>query len=203
MRTRTERQKAASRANGAKSKGPTTISGKELACRNAIRHGFTSRMVLLQDEDPARLQQMTYTFMDRFNPINDSEVLLVMDMSAATWRIRRLLAAETAMLDMEIERTAAEVQQDFTGATIDHHVAAAITSLSKSNALQLLLRYLGRARRDYARAEHELKELQAARGKKQIEPETTLNVQFPIPSDLPSWEEDLSKPKPARPSIAA
>ncbi|MBI3207801.1 MAG: hypothetical protein HYZ37_02735 [Candidatus Solibacter usitatus] len=203
MRKSTDLQKAASRANGAKSKGPTTISGKELACRNAIKHGFTSRMVLLQDEDPARLQQMTYTFMDRFNPIDDSEVILVMDMAAATWRIRRLLTAETAMLDMEMQRIASEVEKDFNGATIDHHIAAAISSLSKTNALQLLLRYLGRARRDYARAERELKELQAARGKKQIEPETTLNVQFPIPSDLPSWEEAVSRPKSAPPKLAA
>ncbi|MBI3208726.1 MAG: hypothetical protein HYZ37_07475 [Candidatus Solibacter usitatus] len=204
MRKRTERQKEASRANGAKSNGPTTILGKEIACRNAIKHGFTSRMVLLDGEDPEKLQQMTYMFMDRFQPIDDSEVFLVMDIAAAAWRVRRLLSAETAMLDLEIHRTSAEVDRDFSGLTFPHHVAAAITSLGKTNSLQLLLRYIGRARRDYARSERELRELQVARGKRQNEPETQLNLQMPIPSGLPDWEDDdkpYSPPPPLAPNV--
>ncbi|MBI3208794.1 MAG: hypothetical protein HYZ37_07820 [Candidatus Solibacter usitatus] len=192
MRKRTERQKEASRANGSKSKGPITISGKEIACRNAIKHGFTSRIALLKGEDPAKLQQMTYMFMDRFNPIDDSEVFLVMDIAAAAWRIRRLLSAETAMLDMEITRTAADLDREFDTLSFDHRVAAAIESLGrkKEGSLQLLLRYLGRARRDYARAERELQDLQSLRGKQRNEPETTLNIEYPIPSGLPDWQDE-------------
>ena len=51
-RIRTEAQAAASRANGAKSKGPTSDTGREKVKFNAVQHGATCKeIVFLKDED--------------------------------------------------------------------------------------------------------------------------------------------------------
>lgn len=45
---------AASRRNGAKSRGPKTAAGRARVARNAIKHGLCARrLVLLVDEDAA------------------------------------------------------------------------------------------------------------------------------------------------------
>jgi hypothetical protein len=48
----TERQRLANRANGRRSRGPTTVAGKLRSRRNALRHGFSAR--LLVDEAQQR-----------------------------------------------------------------------------------------------------------------------------------------------------
>jgi hypothetical protein len=50
----TAAQSAASRSNGARSRGPATPEGKARAARNSVRHGLSGRtFFLLQDEDRA------------------------------------------------------------------------------------------------------------------------------------------------------
>ena len=48
---RTEAQKEASRINGSKSNGPTTLNGKDKSSRNALRHGLTAFELALSNED--------------------------------------------------------------------------------------------------------------------------------------------------------
>ena len=45
-----ELQSAASRANGARSRGPVTPQGKRNSSRNGIRHGLLSKTITLQGE---------------------------------------------------------------------------------------------------------------------------------------------------------
>jgi hypothetical protein len=50
--TRSPAQRAASRANGARSRGPTTDAGKARSARNGTRHGLRGGpFVLLPGED--------------------------------------------------------------------------------------------------------------------------------------------------------
>jgi hypothetical protein len=53
-----EKQSAASRANGAKSKGPATPEGRARASRNSLRHGLSSEIVVLPHEDRAHFEQL-------------------------------------------------------------------------------------------------------------------------------------------------
>jgi len=45
-----EKQIQASRANGARSRGPTSAQGKKNSSRNALRHGLFAGTVVLQGE---------------------------------------------------------------------------------------------------------------------------------------------------------
>ncbi|MBI3207587.1 MAG: hypothetical protein HYZ37_01645 [Candidatus Solibacter usitatus] len=160
------------RKNGAKSHGPITPEGKSASSQNALKHGFTSSIVLLQKEDPAELEALTHLYLDRFHPAGDAELLLVQDIASAAWRVRRLLGAETQLLEMEIARSAELLEEEFGNITLPSRVAFAIEALAGKNegTLQLLLRYLGRARRDYARSERELTRLQSENTKLPNEP---------------------------------
>jgi hypothetical protein len=47
---RTERQIQASRANGARSRGPVTAEGKRNSSRNAVKHGWLAETIVLKSE---------------------------------------------------------------------------------------------------------------------------------------------------------
>jgi hypothetical protein len=50
-----ERKSAASRANGAKSRGPKTAETKLKSSQNSLRHGFASRKTILLSCSPAKV----------------------------------------------------------------------------------------------------------------------------------------------------
>ena len=68
-RPRSPAQIAASRRNGARSKGPVTEEGKERASRNALKHGLTSmHHLVLEDEVPDALEALIATVPRRPGP---------------------------------------------------------------------------------------------------------------------------------------
>jgi hypothetical protein len=50
----TEQQSEASRINGAKSQGPQTPEGLEASSRNSLKHGFSAKTLILQNESSER-----------------------------------------------------------------------------------------------------------------------------------------------------
>jgi len=92
---RTEKQIAASRLNGQKTRGPVTPMGKDRIRSNALKHGLTARMTLWQNEDPHKFRGMMAALLDEFLPANDVEFLCVEEMTMAKWRLRRVITLET------------------------------------------------------------------------------------------------------------
>src|SRR5713101_7533105 len=82
------------RANGAKSRGPTTAEGKEKSSRNAIRHGLTAGNgnILLDCEDPDQFDEVLNKLLGIHQPATPAETDLVEEMVAARWRTRRINA---------------------------------------------------------------------------------------------------------------
>src|SRR5438067_12893750 len=70
-KTLEERQKIA-RANGAKSRGPTTTRGKAISSRNGVKLGIYAKTITLPDEDPAlitALRDEWYAFIPPQTPV--------------------------------------------------------------------------------------------------------------------------------------
>ena len=89
-RTPTPAQIAASRANGAKSRGPVTPAGKAASCRNSTRHGLLANPTWLSAADAHALQQLRAGFIESFHPESADEYSLVESLVDARSRQLRL-----------------------------------------------------------------------------------------------------------------
>ena len=90
---RSAKQQAASRANGAKSRGPRTPQGKRNSSKNSIRHGLLARNVLLQGESKARFLGLVKSLFAEHHPQTPTEVLLVQTLATTRWRLDRIQQA--------------------------------------------------------------------------------------------------------------
>ena len=89
---------AASRRNGARSKGPRTAAGKARSARNALKHGLApERMIPLADEDGAELQAFAQSLRAELHPVGALQKGLVDRIAVATWRARRADRLEAAL----------------------------------------------------------------------------------------------------------
>jgi hypothetical protein len=96
--TLSPRKLAAQRANANKSTGPRTLDGKAAARLNALKHGFFAHDVVNSELDgPARAEEF-YSLLDalleEFQPQSARERILVDEVAASCWRIRRILRYE-------------------------------------------------------------------------------------------------------------
>src|SRR5438874_3284770 len=89
----------ASRANGARSRGPTTPGGIARSSQNATRHGLLAKCVVLQNESASSFEDLLRQYVERFQPADGIEFALIEEMAAAYWRMRRAWAIETRTLD--------------------------------------------------------------------------------------------------------
>ena len=92
------RQLAARRANALKSTGPRTSEGKTIARLNALKHGFFSCDVVNPVLDgPIRVEEFTTildALLEEYDPQSVRERILIDEVAACCWRIRRLLRYE-------------------------------------------------------------------------------------------------------------
>jgi hypothetical protein len=114
-----------------------TAAGKSRSSQNALRHGLLARCLVLQDESSENFQALLDQHLERLQPADALELGMVEEMVAAWWRMRRIWAIETHMLD-----TAASALES-TGAeeTALGRITAAFKDLAASPALPLLNRY--------------------------------------------------------------
>jgi hypothetical protein len=80
----------ASRRNGAKSKGPVSIEGKQRSSQNAVTHGLSGRkLVVLANEDDSAFREFVQAFEKKLKPVDDIERSFVLQAASARWRLRR------------------------------------------------------------------------------------------------------------------
>jgi hypothetical protein len=91
----------ANRRNALKSTGPTTDAGKRRARRNATRHGLTAEAVIdvLEDSKQYRAFEMLVTA--EFDAQTAVERELVLRLANLFWRLRRAIAIETGLLQIQ------------------------------------------------------------------------------------------------------
>jgi hypothetical protein len=102
-----DRRAKTSPVNGAMSRGPVTLAGKQASSVNARSHGILSRELLLPSEDPAEYRQLLGELTLELRPSGTLEHALVERIAIAMWRQRRLVRAENArVLKLQLQATA-------------------------------------------------------------------------------------------------
>lgn len=96
----TDKQTAANWANAQKSTGPKTEAGKAVVAMNGIRHGILSTRLLLASETPAEFDALVRELQAALQPAGALELVLVEKIATAIWRQRRLVAAESASVEL-------------------------------------------------------------------------------------------------------
>jgi len=165
---RSDKQLQASRANGAKSRGPVTAEGKRNTSQNSIRHGAFAREVRLRNESKAEFEEFAQAMIDEFQPRTVFESTLVDSMISAHWRAIRLSILEKALVDHEIENKEKQIATGSMGedAVVDAPTVAAVTLrdlADKSRAPELFSRYEVRFARQYLRAHKRLMDVRDRR----------------------------------------
>jgi hypothetical protein len=99
---RSEAQIAASRANGALSRGPVTEEGKARSAQSNVRHGLLSNTVLVVGESAEIFDRLLASQIEEFDPQTESEMLMVEEMVVCKWRQIRLWGITSVGLNDEI-----------------------------------------------------------------------------------------------------
>ena len=98
----TSRKSESARANGAKSRDPTTPEGKLASSQNATQHGIFGRTMVLQCESQHRFEQVLAELKDQVQPRNSAESAYVEMMAIARRRQMRVWAVQKAAVELEM-----------------------------------------------------------------------------------------------------
>src|SRR5215217_5704432 len=108
LNTISEERLAANRANAQKSTGPKTREGRAASRMNALKHGLLSQEVLIcsphRYESEAELFALHDRFWDELQPMGPLELMLCDQIVTTHWRLRRVLAAESAEMALSLRR---------------------------------------------------------------------------------------------------
>jgi len=103
-----------SRINGAKSRGPITPRGKGVSSMNGVKHGRRMKNPIpIFIEDSTVYPSFLDAYIERLRPADPLEHQLVSEIASVDWRLNRLLAFESRMIDTQfrLEQTPEEIQQ--------------------------------------------------------------------------------------------
>jgi hypothetical protein len=97
------RQFEANRRNALKSTGPKTLEGKRISRRNAVRHGLTAETVIDGLEDSEDYRGFEAAITSDYNAETAAERELVLRVASLLWRLRRIIAIETDLFQIQAE----------------------------------------------------------------------------------------------------
>jgi hypothetical protein len=175
----------ANRRNALKSTGPRTPNGKKRVSRNATRHGFFSKWLLIQGRDGNETKfeyaDLCDGVQEHYSPVGWLEEFWVEKIVVCSWRLRRLIRFESGQISLalathrhDVRRSRAfdlrfpdsDPSSDPQVDTITDHLF-----LPEKEELDRLLRYEAMLNRQLDHAIAELEKVQARR--KGEEPSST------------------------------
>lgn len=170
----TKKQIASNRRNARRSTGPKTRAGKNASSKNALRHGLLAQQVTLPDEDGAAFQEFRQRLFAERAPTGPWEEVLVDQMVACAWRLRRAERMEAAVV---AHRTSeAEAELDHSRRSADPLALGLIRDATGADTMSKIGRYERRVERSMYRASHQLERLQAARQGAVVPPPAVLDI---------------------------
>jgi len=99
---RTPAQQTASRANGARSRGPKTQPPNLRTSMDAPSLDLLTKTTVLKSESRKGFHELVRQHMLRFAPRDAVEQTAVEEICSATWRLHRLRAIERKAIDLEL-----------------------------------------------------------------------------------------------------
>jgi len=148
-----EKQILANRKNS-KYGGVKSEEGKEISCKNSLKHGIFSSELIINDENIKELNILRDGIWDYYKPNGAIEEVLVDRVVIITWRLKRSIRAEKTYLNLEMS-------MDY---SIRADIGEALTkNLSNKNRLSAHNRYEVSLERSLFRTMHELEHLQERR----------------------------------------
>jgi hypothetical protein len=123
--------------------GPRTAAGKERSSMNAMKHGLTSRRVVLPHENRAEFDSLLKDMMDESQPAGTLEFELVNDIVASIWRLRRVRGMECDLAEVAFGlKTSKQAREEFSlmmryTAGIERELHRAIVRLNQLQELRL------------------------------------------------------------------
>jgi hypothetical protein len=171
------RKVESNRRNSQKSTGPKTAAGKKRVSRNAVRHGFFSKFLLIQHRDGKESQDEYDGFYDDvckyYQPVGWLEEVWAEKIAVWSWRLRRLIRCEAGQVDRALAGHSYELQQSKADDLADPDSASsrdpemdALTDhlfLPEKEELDKLLRYEAMINRQLNHAMGELERVQTRR----------------------------------------
>jgi hypothetical protein len=139
-------QFTANQSNAQSSTGPRTPEGKARVSQNALRHGLTSRHLVIRPDEQEEFNTLQKSLLEDLNPQGALETVTFQELIHAAWTLHRLRRVEA---------------EACTGGMSDF-MDPAVTAI-----LDRLSRYQSRAQRAYYKALAELRILQTNRALRQ------------------------------------
>ncbi len=99
----TASQVAASRANGARAKGPISENGRRISSMNALKHGFRSERVAEEVVSSSALEERRRTWLAQCDAQTDMDEFLITSNVVLSFNLERVWRAAAACLDREKE----------------------------------------------------------------------------------------------------
>jgi hypothetical protein len=130
-------QLEANRRNAQQSTGPRTEAGKKTSSLNALRHGLTSRIVVLPTEDLTAYNRFSDEFLVDLAPATFAERQCAQTIIDTQWRLNRVRTIEDGMLGLghfgpegEIDPGHPEIHAALTAAAVYRAHSQAFVNLS-------------------------------------------------------------------------
>jgi hypothetical protein len=165
-------QAVANTANSVLSTGPRTEEGKRTSSANSIKHGLTSKQIVLPGEDPAAYDDLCSSLESEWKPATAQESVLVNQIAQHAWRLERARRVETASFNRfmpALEGSPRHVGGKLQVVPVDPDEALASAFHANAKAFDNLRRYEAAIERSYYKAIAELRKLQSSRQKEEKE----------------------------------
>jgi hypothetical protein len=120
----TPRQAAARRANGRLTAGPISAQGRAASSQNSLKFGFFALHPLLPGESEAEFEAYLAGWIESLRPADHAEHALVLRITDAAWRLRRVPSVEAGLFTAELLSEQAEIAQGQARQLLMHRLEA-------------------------------------------------------------------------------
>ena len=180
----TAAQFTANRANAQHSTGPVTPEGKARVSQNAIRHGLTSKHLVIREDEQDEFAAFQQSLLDELAPQGAVETLTFHDLLHAAWNLHRFRRIETELSSGDAGDFFAETVLPGTPSDGAQRLGESALPSRQGPALDRLARYQVRAQRAYYRALRELRILQTNRALRAVKLEDPADPDIPAIADI-------------------